>query len=178
MRLFIGIFPDERIINELVKIQNQIEDLPETKLIQKEQLHITMKFLGEVDQEKLSEVKSILSTIKFDSFEVSLGKLGFFPSENFIRIVWIDAIPNEKIIELQKKIENSLDPMFQKEGNFYPHITIARVGIVKNKTSFITKVHESKFEKLLFKINEFKLMHSQLTPKGPVYSELATFKAK
>ncbi len=62
MRLFIGIFSEEKVINELVKIQQQIEDLPETKLIKKEQLHMTINFLGEVDPEKLDDIKKILST--------------------------------------------------------------------------------------------------------------------
>ncbi len=178
MRLFIGIFSEEKVINELVKIQQQIEDLPETKLIKKEQLHMTIKFLGEVDPEKLEDIKKILSTIKFDSFEVSLGNLGFFPSESFIRIVWVDTLPHDLVNQLQKKIEDALSPLFKKEVNFYPHITIARAGALKDKQSFITKVHEAKFEKLSFRVNEFKLMQSQLTPKGPIYYEVATFKSK
>ena len=92
-------------------------------------MHLTLKFLGEIDKEKVEEVKKKLRELKMQSFEAELGEVGIF-SKRFIKIIWIKLENTEK---LQKEIDEKLKEIFELEERFMSHITIARVKNVRNK---------------------------------------------
>lgn len=177
MRLFIAIDIPEEIKKEIVKLQ---EKLPEFKgkLTEEENLHLTLKFLGEVNENKLEEIESVLDKIKFKKFRVYLNELGFFPNENYIRIIWVDLKPTGEIIELQQKIDGELLNLFSKDQRFQTHLTLGRVKFFKNKKEFLEKIKDINLDKLEFEINSFKLIKSELSKDGPKYIILKEFKAK
>ena len=158
MRTFIAIDLPENIREEIRKIQ---EKLPEFKgkLTEKENLHLTLKFLGEVDEEKIRLLKDKLKEIKFKKFEAEIDSLGVF-SEKFVRIVWLHLTNCEK---LQEKIDKKLEDIFQKEERFMSHLTIARVKNIKNKKEFLEKLGKIKINRIKFLVNSFKLKKSVLT---------------
>ena len=172
MRAFISINIPEEIKREIKKIQ---ENLPEFKGKKTEfkNLHLTLKFLGEIDEEKLGEVKKRLEEVKFNSFDSEVGSLGIF-SETFIRIIWMHLTTCEK---LQKEIDKALVGLFEKERRFMSHLTIARVKSISDKRQFLEEIKEmkTKIKKRMFKVNEFYLMKSKLTAKGPEYSILEKY---
>ena len=139
--------------------------------------HITLKFLGEVQPERASEIAEILKKIKFKAFSIALDSLGIFPTENYIRVVWVGVKPEDKIIELQKNIDDALKKLFGKEKGFEAHITLARVKYPEDKKDFVEQVKKIKVENRKIEIGEFKLVKSSLSPKGPVYEDLAVFKS-
>lgn len=175
MRVFIAIDLDE-LKDYFIELQEQLPK-EKAKLTLTKTYHLTLKFLGEVPEENIEKIKKILKKIKFDKFEINLDNVGVFPNENYIRVIWVGLNPKEKIIELQKNIENALKEFnFKKDFGFHPHITLARVKFVKNKVSFINslkKIKIGKDKKIEFK--NFKLIKSTLTPKGPVYEDLEIF---
>ncbi len=173
MRLFIALDFDE-LKDYFVDIQNQI-DKELAKVNFTSTFHLTLKFLGEVAEDKVSVIKEELKKIKFEPFSIYLDKIGFFPSENYIRVAWMGLKPIDKITELQQKIDDSLVDMFPKDKRFHPHLTICRVKFVKDKPKFIENLKKIEIEEKKIDVSKFKLIKSTLTPKGAVYEDLGVF---
>lgn len=176
MRVFIALELTNEIVNEILKIQNLVKEKNffEGKFTEKENIHLTLKFLGEINEKKVEEVKRRISEIKEKKFFVELGEVGVF-SEKFIRIVWV-KLEGEGVFKLQREIDDKLKDLFEKENRFMSHITIARVKNVKDKkefTKFLRGIHPMK-EK--FTVEEFSLKNSELTEKGPIYTDIERFK--
>lgn len=179
MRLFIAIELPEEIKAELKEIQAKIDkNLAKLRIVDPEKIHLTLKFLGEVEDSKIEKIKEKLKEIEFEPFELKIKDIGVFPSEKYIRVVWVGLEPEDKVAGLQQKIDNSLLQMFKKEKDFKAHLTLARVKFVKEKEKFAESLKKIKVEEKFFKVNSFKLIKSTLTPEGPVYEDLEEFKAK
>ena len=171
MRCFIAIDLENDYFKEL---QSQIKDIKGTF---PKSFHLTLKFLGEVEENKADKIKELLRKIRFEQFNIYSSNIGFFPNENYIRVVWVGLEPRDRIIELQKKIDNELLKLFPKEKKFEPHITLARIKYIKDKGKFKELVKNIKVEKIEFKVDNFKLMKSTLTKQGPIYEVIETFKS-
>jgi len=177
MRLFIAIDFNE-LKGEFTELQNKI-DISLAMLKPVSTFHLTLKFLGKVSIENAEKVKKKLKNIKFKHFSLTLDKIGVFPSENYIRVIWVGTKDNEDIIKLQEKIELELKEFsFKKDFKFHPHITLARVKSVNNKEEFNKKLKDLRIEEKTIEVNNFKLVKSTLTPKGPVYEDLKEFSAE
>lgn len=172
MRLFIAFDTDDEVKKELSAVQKKLRH---SKLNLTKEFHLTLKFLGEVEEESLAEIKQRLKKVSFEKFEAQLSNIGVFPSEDYINVVWIGLEPKEKITELQKKIEDSLEGLFPKDNRFHPHITLARVKFIEDKKQFKDNLKNIKVEKIKFSVAKFSLMKSTLTSEGPVYKVLEEF---
>ena len=170
MRCFISIDIPKEIHEEIKNIQNSLPEFlgRKTKL---ENLHLTLKFLGEVDEKTLEKVKEKLKEIKLKRFESKIDLIGVF-SENFIRIIWLHL---SNCGSLQKKVDRSLEGLFNVEDRFMSHLTIARVKKVNDKKKFLQELRKIKFSKVKFNVNGFKLKKSNLGPEGPVYETLECY---
>ncbi len=180
MRCFIAIdLPKEirKLLEQSGKEVRNLDQRAKLKSVELENLHITIKFLGDLTDEQINKVKEALKTIKFESFKVKLNTFGVFPSLNFIRVVWIDILPKEQLIELEKKIDNLVNEIlgFKKNKNFETHITLARVKYIRDKQKFIEGLKQITIEPLEFEIKNFSLKKSTLTREGPVYEDIAKF---
>jgi len=176
VRLFIAIEIPEDIKDHISQIQQDI-DISKNKirLVNGDQIHLTLKFLGEVQPNNIEMIKQDLRKITFKAFSVCLDKIGVFPNESYIRVIWIGLEPEEPVLELQKSIDENLRKLFEKEKNFKPHLTLARVKYIEDKENFINKLININIEKKKFDVNNFKLVKSTLTPKGPDYEDLEVF---
>jgi 2'-5' RNA ligase len=177
MRMFIAIELPSEVKAHLAELQKKL-DGHFAQLILAKEIHLTLKFLGEVDEQKIAEIKQKLEKVDFGSFDASLGKPGVFPNESYVRVVWIGVEPAESIIALQNKIEKSLAGLFEQDTRFSPHLTLARVKFVKDKQAFIENLKKLEAGKNEFLVSSFKLIKSTLTPKGPVYETIAEFKSQ
>ena len=83
--------------------------------------------------------------------------------------------PEDKIIELQKKVDESLKNLFKKERDFEPHITLCRVKHPEDKKSFVEEVKKIRVDSRKIEIKDFRLVKSTLSHKGPVYEDLEVF---
>lgn len=177
MRLFIAIDLPKDVKTKLYNTQKSIGgNLAKIHWVAPKNMHLTMKFLGDVEDNKVNEVIDRLSLIEYKKFNLTLGGIGFFPNNDFIKVIWIGVSPEEKVIELQKKIDSSLLDIFSKDQRFDAHLTIGRVKNIKNKDEFAKKIGTIKLEKIKFDVEEFKLMKSTLTKDGPIYEEINSFK--
>ena len=175
IRTFICIdFPD-KVIKEVARIQSLIEKQKFTgKLIELENLHLTLKFLGEIEEDKLIEVKQRLSQINFPKFQAKLLNIGTFSHKNNPKIVWL-KIGGKEIFELQKQIDNSLKELFKPEERFMSHLTVARIKYVRDKISFNNYIKNISVKPINFQVGSFHLNSSELKPLGPVYTTLEEY---
>ena len=180
MRCFISIDIPEYVLGEINKIQEQLPEFYGKKT-ELENLHLTLKFLGHIDKEKVKLVKEKLREVEFEKFETEIDLIGVF-SEKFVRIIWLHLKGAE---ELQKEIDEKLKDLFEPEKRFMGHLTIARVknvrqkpkllttsskiGQGKDKKLFLEKLKEIKFSEIKFNVENFRLKKSMLKSEGPVY---------
>lgn len=171
IRAFISIDIPKNIQEEIRKIH---EKLPEFKgkFTETENLHLTLKFLGDIDEEILPGVKRRLKEINFKSFETRISEIGVFSPE-YVKIIWIKL---DNCEELQKAVDEKLSGVFEREKRFMGHVTIARVKFIKNKNEFLEGIKKIKIPSgLKFTVKSFKLKKSTLAPEGPVYETLEEY---
>ena len=173
MRVFIAVeISNADILKKIQRFQENLQiDVKPTKI---NQIHFTLQFLGEIDDEKCEKVKDLLRTITFSQFNLSLKEVGGFPNLKNPRIIWIgiDKKGAEKLIKITNEIEMKLTSLgFEKNKKFKPHLTIFRV---KHKIDDIS-LQMKEYETIEFGtqiITKIKLKRSILSPKGPEYSDL------
>ena len=174
MRLFIGVPVSEEIKEKVKPLYQKLKETDAIfNLVPLDNLHFTIKFLGDVDESKLEEIKGKLSEIKQSSFKISLKGIGAFPSLERINVIWIGT-ESKEIISLMKKTDHLLNYIkkndFEKE---VAHLTIARVKSGELK-EFVEEFSETDFGEML--VDKFVLYESVLTPEGPIYKIIKEFK--
>lgn len=180
MRLFIAAELDPEIKEDLVPVQ-QVLDRGGVKVVDKDNVHITLKFLGEVEDKGVEPIKDALREIKFKSFNIHAKGIGFFPSSNHIKVVWVGIEEGEdKMSDLAEQIDDRMKKLgFQKEKKkFTAHATLARVKKINTKEREKMLKDLEPYLKQDFgwmDVNNFTLKKSELTPKGPIYSDLEIF---
>ena len=171
MRLFIALNFNE-LNDYFSELQKQIKK-NDARMTFPKDFHLTLKFLGEVEEKNIDEIRKLLSEIKLKEFEAKITTIGVF-TEQFLRTIWIKVESNE-INNLQKQIEEKLTSLFKKEKQFEPHITLARVKFVEDKKPFLENLKTIKTEEKAVRIRSFELIKSTLTSEGPVYEVLGEF---
>ncbi len=181
MRCFIAVAVPEELKEKILEVQSKLKKIgANLKLVEKENLHFTIKFLGEISEKEIDEVKEFLQTIEDKAFEISIKGLGVFPSEDYIKVVWLGVEENQDIfLNLIKKINKNLDKIRKEKKELNTHLTIARVRSAKNKNELKAVIQDLKETEIgNMQVNTLKLISSELTPEGPEYTELAEFKLK
>ncbi|MBE3091751.1 MAG: RNA 2',3'-cyclic phosphodiesterase [Candidatus Atribacteria bacterium] len=182
VRSFIAVNLNPEIKEYLISLQANLS-IPETKIkwVEKNNLHLTMKFLGYVSLEQTELIKSILKEItsRYSPFIIKLSSdMGMFPTYKMPRIIWVGM--KEGISELKglyNYLENNLSSKgFPREDkDFSGHITIGRVKFIGDKTNFIQIVKRISVNNLSQEAGSIDLMESKLTPNGPIYNITAKF---
>jgi len=176
MRLFIAIKLPGEARDYLFTIKNNFSrDLAKVKWVGKKQIHLTLKFLGEVDEKIIKEIISKLKEVEFKEFELELDDLGFFPNEDYIKVLWVGVKNFNKIIELHDDIDEKLSKYFTKDREFSCHITLGRIKFVKDKKYFLDIIKKTKIEKLKFSVKSFSLIKSELSKDGSKYIDIENF---
>jgi 2'-5' RNA ligase len=188
MRAFIAIPLPQEIKTFLANIQNQLKTSgADVKWVAPDNIHLTLKFLGEKDDEKIKQVIVILEEIAKDKkqFTARLASLGAFPEIASPRVIWVGidrGNENSKLIaaELEERIAAIGIP--KEEKGFSSHITIARTKSSKSMDNLVKELnlYADKFgqEKAEFNVNQIVLYKSTLTPKGPIYQALKAVNLK
>jgi 2'-5' RNA ligase len=167
-----------KVLDELQKLQTiLIGSRSDLKAVERENIHITLKFLGDINESLLEETKSVVTTLRFSPFLINLSEIGAFPNLGRPRIIWAGISEGEnELSKIFRELEDALDVLgFNRERRrFSPHVTIARVRSGKNRRRLIETVLQNKdvaFGDLM--VDRVKLKRSILTSKGPIYSTLA-----
>lgn len=176
MRLFIAINPPEpetrRLTTALYRLAAQ--DVA-VRWVDAASVHITLKFLGEVPDQRLPAVHAALEEAVLDTpaFVVSLGGLGAFPSLARPNIFWLGVQGPPELLAVQQRIEDAMSRLgFEKEDRpFHPHITLGRVrkdGRVPDRKRMDRMAADFDY-KGEFRVQSVDLMRSRLNPRGARY---------
>lgn len=179
MRCFISVdIEDPGLLNALEETQRRLEMTgADLKRVERENIHITMRFLGEVREGLLGELQRLVSGTAFSLFRAELRGLGVFPSLRRPRVVWTGITSGvEELTEIFRRLEGEIVGMgFRPERRgFSPHITLARVRSGRNRERLAGAVRERANEFFgTFEIEHIRLKRSDLTPRGPIYTTMA-----
>jgi len=179
LRLFVGYFLySTELTASYQRLYAEGAPLCSAKWVAPEQLHCTLKFLGEVHAELLPPLTEALTPWLGDvACPIRLTGLGTFPSPQAPRVLYIGVEdPTEGLRVLHQRIQEHLQPLGfpLEERPFKPHVTLARIRSVRHPDSFRHYLRTHRGE-LFAEFEGFRLVlvHSQLTPQGPLYSVLA-----
>jgi 2'-5' RNA ligase len=181
IRSFIAVEVDAlSVIRQIQQKQQELlSSRAKLKLVEGENLHFTLHFLGDVEQERIPELIELLNEVEGEPFEVGLVGLGCFRPQR-PRVIWIGCtLGADQLIRHQKFLGNRLRTHgFPSEKRKYtPHLTIARVRSGENRAQLMKLVDEHKSHEFgKFQVKTIKLKKSTLTPKGPIYEDLAVRK--
>ncbi len=172
MRIFIGLKLPPKTLMQIKEIQDKLPVFQGRKTELKN-LHLTLKFLGDVKQDKIQEIKNRLKNVEFEGFESSIEDMGIFDKKKGKGILWLQITGCES---LQKKIDDALEGIYTKENRFMSHLTIARIkNLGENKKKFIEELKKIHLPKTFFINENFYLIKSKLKKEGPEYSLLEEY---
>jgi len=167
-RLFIAVDLPTEIKNNLASMSFGI---PGAKWIDPQQIHLTVRFIGEVDGTTFLDIKAALKQVRLEPFSLTLKGVGHFPPRGKPRVLWVGIEQSQPLQSLKKRIDTTLAGTgLEPEGRkFSPHITLARL-----KNSPVQKVANflagnGLFSQEPFEVIDFKLYSSTLTPKGAIH---------
>lgn len=168
MRAFIAVELDEAVRKKLSKFAKAL-DLEGVKPVDGENLHVTLFFLGEIDERTTGKVVYAMEQVSVAPFKLSVSGVGVFPNPNFIRVAWAgcESVELGRIYEQlapeMRKLRYEVEP-------FRAHVTVARVKSpeAKGKVQEVLKKFEGK-DFGACEVAKIVLKKSILTPKGPVY---------
>ena len=175
-RLFIALDLPDSMKDQLVSL---CYGIPNARWSKRDQFHLTLKFIGDVEGHISEDIAQALSEIRFSPFEIRLSGLGHFPPKQDPKILWAGVEADEKLENLQRKIERKLmeTGIEPDRRNFHPHITLAKLEKTSLSRVLPYLSHHGAFKTESISIDHFSLYQSHLSPKGSVYECLAVFKA-
>jgi len=178
VRSFISIdLEDRQILSRIASILSSLQSLGgDLKPVERENIHLTLKFLGNVSAPRLGEVKSSLQQVIFSAFTAEIKGAGAFPNLNHMNVVWVGV--NEgwsQVEQIYEQVEKLLSGLgFRREHRpFSPHITIARVRSGRKRDEvarFLQRLTEESFGTIT--VDKIRLKQRILSSSGPKYSTL------
>jgi 2'-5' RNA ligase len=180
MRLFVAFDLPNAVRNALTTLAQRLKpECRAARWVRTESMHVTLKFLGETDLQRISEIRAALAPIRSaQPVAMDFRVLGFFPNEFKPRILWcgVQATPN--LAQLAAAVEEALEPLgFARETRAYsPHLTLARLEPNAALENLVRAADALKsYDFGAARESEFHLFESVLKPSGAQYSKLAAF---
>ncbi|MBF0287506.1 MAG: RNA 2',3'-cyclic phosphodiesterase [SAR324 cluster bacterium] len=174
-RLFISLDFPSHIEEQLLELCDL--SLDSASWVDPAHMHLTLRFIGDVDETMFDDVIHALGGIHLSEFPLSLKEVGFFPPRKQPRILWAGVEKNEMLLLLRNKIESRLRRLQlpPDKRKFHPHITLARLrnGSAAEVGMYLSQYNL--FHTEPFFITEFSLYSSVLTPRGAIHSQEATY---
>ena len=145
--------------------------LPGAKWFDEDQMHLTLRFIGEVDGGVMQDILGELATVNAELFDVELKGIGFFPPRQAPQQLWVGVEPNERLTRLHSRIEAALRKAgVEKESRkFHPHVTLARLKGVRSARIGDYLAAYSMFQAGPFTVTEFSLLSSVLGSKRAIH---------
>jgi 2'-5' RNA ligase len=172
-RLFVAIRPPEPIRDLLI---DTMDDSPELRWVGDDNLHLTLKFIGEVERPIANEVADSLARIRFPAFEIALCGVGRFDQRSG-GALWAGVQPKKPVAELAAKVDRAcvqagLEP---ERRAFHPHVTLARYGRRARAEAEDFERRHGDLSSPSLRVGEFILFESRLSRHGAHYEEVASF---
>ena len=175
-RLFVAIDLPDTIKDQLGAL---CDGVPGAKWVKRDQLHLTLRFIGEVSDVKFREIKDTLNRINAAPFTIAMQGVGQFPPRRAARVLWVGVDAPSELSQLQQQVETTLNELGcpPDERPFSAHITLARLKTpppISTIQDYLTR--HGAFQSDPFPINQFVLYSSMLAPQGPTYRAEAVYR--
>jgi len=189
IRAFIAIELSDAVKDSLSSIRHMLRSAehPYVKWVAPEGIHLTLKFLGNIAQDRVPQITEAIAQAAQDvaPFQIQIGRLGAFPNMGRPQVIWV-AIEGEVegLIALQRGIDQALIPLgFAPESrSFTPHLTLGRLrerASPAERKRIGERMIATEFEGgSAMEVSEISLMRSKLTPQGAIYSRIASVELK
>ena len=179
MRYIVAIRLEEQIIEHVLEAQESLRtEFPSVAWLEKEQLFLTLKFLGN-PRRRANQLGKMLKGVgaQVAPFQINLSKMGSFPESGPVKTVWINVAPSSDMLNrFQQECERAFLKVIsdqQEEREFIPHVVLGRVQSDKTKGKLRRAVEELSVESLSQEVNQIELIQSILTKAGPKYETVA-----
>ena len=173
-RLFVAIDLPEEVKRGVAGITG---NLPGARWVPGNQLHLTLRFIGEADEALFQAIKTILTGVRGASFSLALKGVGHFPPGKYPRVLWVGMEQSGPLLELQHAVESALAAagIAPDERRFSPHITLARLKETPAAAVAACEERFGAFRAEPFPVEEFHLYSSTLTREGAIHTREASY---
>jgi RNA 2',3'-cyclic 3'-phosphodiesterase len=172
-RLFVAIRPPDEICEQLLDL---MEGISGARWQDEDQLHLTLRFIGEVDRHVARDVDAALSSLHHPAFELALAGTGMFDRRGVPAVLWAGVAPPEPVRALHNKVDQAVSRMGLEPEHraFHPHITLARLGRAAGPVeAFLAQ--SGTLASASFRVERITLYESRLTPAGAAYTPLEDY---
>lgn len=180
VRAFLAIDLDDDLkpkINGVIKEFKKID--ARIKYVELINLHLTLKFFGEIDTEGLEILQNAIANVlsEFGPFNIKIKGCGAFPNDKRIKVIWIGIDDDAILKDLHDKLDKEFVRLgFDRDKKFSTHLTIGRMKSGKNKDKVKSTIEEfSEVEIGEMSVDRISLKKSTLTPAGPIYEDIKVF---
>ena len=173
-RLFAAIRPPEEVRDLLI---DAMDDSPELRWVGDEQLHLTLRFVGEVERPVANDLAAALAQVRAELLELRLTGVGRFDQRNG-GAVWAGVEPKAPLAALAARIERVCQQvgLAPERRAFHPHITLARWKGRSSRAADAFIERARGLSSAPFTVGRFILFESQLSRHGPHYEAVATYR--
>jgi len=179
MRLFTAVDPSEEVQGKLAEALEQLRPAARVRWSRPDDLHLTLKFIGEYPDGKLAALEEALRGVEWNSgFDVRVRGLGFFPNERDPKVFWAGVDGGLELKDLAGRIDGAVAELGvpAERRLFSPHLTLARIegkaeiGRLRKAIQALDSVEFGSF-----RADRFYLYRSQLAPGGAIYLRIGEF---
>ena len=180
LRAFLAMEVDEDLKAKMYKIIKEFKQIDaRIKYVELENLHLTLKFFGDIDTEGIDLLSSKIEKVvsNFDKFTVKIKGCGAFPNTKRIKVIWFGLDEDAIVKQLHDELDKEFVKLgFDKDRKFSTHLTIGRMKSAKGKDKVKSKIEEfSEVEIGEMCVDRIVLKKSTLTPQGPIYEDIKVF---
>ena len=174
MRLFVALALPDGLRSRLSGLSC---GLPGARWVAPENLHLTLRFIGEVEGHDAEDIDAALSGIRCERFPLTLAGVGDFGDGKRLRSVWVGIEPNKTLERLQAKVEQAVQRAGRppEKRKFKPHVTLARFKSHPGGRLEDYFADRALFRAPAFEVTEFTLYSSYLSHEGAIYSAEAVY---
>lgn len=180
MRLFVALDLPEAVRLALCELVERLRrSAADVRWVRPDGMHLTLKFIGEVGEEKLLAIKEVLRRVSNPkAVELNFRGLGYFPNERRPRVFWVGVEASDNLAELATQVEAELEPLGirREKRAFTPHLTLGRFKSTNRLARLqeeIAALPSTEFGQA--EVGEFYLYRSRLRPRGAEYTKLESF---
>ena len=180
MRAFVAIDVPDRVVESLVAFQSELSRAgADLRLVERQNLHFTVKFLGEITEAQGTEARSRLRQLSMRKATVEVRGAGAFPGPRRPRVVWAGVAPGDEelVAPIAREVLGVLQGIGEPEERpFQAHITLGRVRSFRDTGGLADLLGRNSARSFgSAELAQLKLKSSRLTPAGPVYADIGVF---
>ena len=174
IRTFVALEMPVAVKRQVVSVARHLSHLGQMRWVRSEGVHLTLKFLGDVEENRVADIVSAVQQVasKFQPFALSTAGLGGFPRLERARVLWLGVEGDlERLRILQGRIAQKLEDLgFERERRrFFAHVTVGRA---RRKPVRVIAENATKWRAVNFSVDRVSVMKSTLRPEGAVYTPL------